>query len=138
VVHDVDRGVGCTWHWISATYHELVVGCARSLKNFGCLISLSKSMGGIFLCSCNGQSYINGGQWLEPQEHLKRVVENRVVEGFVVAMLNIRNAFIPCTWMFGIVNPRDMDNHPIDYLYFSINLWVEGNQFGQLGVHHRS
>jgi hypothetical protein len=27
VVLDVDYGVACTWHWLSAIYHELVVGC---------------------------------------------------------------------------------------------------------------
>jgi hypothetical protein len=42
---------------------------------------------------------------MEPQEHLKRVVDNRVVEGYVVAILNIRKYFIPCVWMFGIVHP---------------------------------
>jgi len=29
------------------------------------------------------------------------------------------------------------NSHPIDYLYFSISLWVEGSQFVQLGVHHQ-
>jgi hypothetical protein len=38
---------------------------------------------------------------MEPQAHLKRVVVNRVVKGFVVAMLNIRKYLIPCGWMFG-------------------------------------
>jgi hypothetical protein len=27
VVPDVDSGVVCTWQWLSAQYHELVVGC---------------------------------------------------------------------------------------------------------------
>ena len=27
MVHDVDLGIACTWHWLSAKYHELVVGC---------------------------------------------------------------------------------------------------------------
>jgi hypothetical protein len=116
---------------------NLLLDVLDSLKIFGCLISLGLSMGGLFLCSCNGQSYVNGGQWLEPQAHLKRVVANRFVEGSIVAMLNIRKDFIPCAWMFGIVHPCDMDNHLIDYLCFSISLWVEGNQFNHLGVHHR-
>jgi hypothetical protein len=42
---------------------------------------------------------------MEPQAHLKRVVANRFVEGYVVAMLNIRKALIPHVWMFGIVHP---------------------------------
>jgi hypothetical protein len=72
------------------------------LNKFGCPINLGISMGGLFLCGCNGKSYVNGGQWLEPQAHLKRVVANRVVDGSVVA---IRKAFVPCAWMFGIVHP---------------------------------
>jgi hypothetical protein len=100
-------------------------------------INLCLSMGGLFSCGCNGKSYVNGGQWLETQAHLKRVVANRVVEGSIVAMLNIRNTCITCVWMFGIVHSRDMDNHLVDYLCFSISLWVEDSRFGQLGVHHQ-
>jgi hypothetical protein len=116
---------------------NLLLDVLDSLNKFGYSISLSPSMGGLFLCSCNGQSYVNGGEWLEPQAHLKRVVANRVVEDSVVAMLNIRKALIPCAWMFRIVHPQDMDNHPANYLYFFISLWVEGSRFGQLGIHHR-
>jgi hypothetical protein len=90
---------------------NLLLNVLDSLNKFGCYISLNLSMGGLFLCSYNGQRYVNGGQWLEPQSHLKRVVSNRVVEGYVVAMLNIRNSFIPCAWMFGIIHSHDMDNH---------------------------
>jgi hypothetical protein len=126
VVPDVDRGVACTWHWISAKYHELVVGCVGFIQQIWLLDQPGLSMGGLFLCNCNGKSYVNGGQWLEPQAHLKRVVANRVVEGSVVAMLNIRKDLIPCVWMFGIVHPQDMNNHHVDYLCFSISLWVEG------------
>jgi hypothetical protein len=94
------------------------------------------SMGGLFLCNYNGKSYVNGGQWLEPQAHLKRVVANRDVEGSVVVMFNIRKVLIPCEWIFGIVHPQDMENHLVDYLCLSISLWVEGSRFVQLGVHH--
>jgi hypothetical protein len=64
-------------------------------------------------------------------------VPNRVVEGFVVAMLNIRKDSILCAWMFGIIHPQDMENHHVDYLCLSNGLWVEGIRFGHLGVHHR-
>jgi hypothetical protein len=84
---------------------NLFLDVLDALNKFGFLISLNLIMGGLFMCRCNGKSYINGGQWLEPQAHLKRVVANRDVEGYVVAMFNIRNAFIPCAWMFGIVHP---------------------------------
>jgi hypothetical protein len=116
---------------------NLLLDVSDSLKKLGYSISLGLSMGGLFLCSYNGQIYVNGGQWLEPQTHLKRVVANRVVEGYFVAMLNTRKTFIPCFWMFVIVHTRDMDNHIVDYLCFSISLWVDDSQFGQLGVHHR-
>jgi hypothetical protein len=70
--------LACTWHWISAKYHELVVGCVGFIQQIWLLNQPQSSMGGLFLCSCNGKSYVNGGQWLEPQAHLKRVVANRV------------------------------------------------------------
>jgi hypothetical protein len=116
---------------------NMLLDVLDSLNKFGCLIILGLSMGGLFLCNYNEQSYVNGRQWSEPQAHLKRVVANRPMEGSVVAMLKIRNTFIPCAWMFGIVHPRDMENHPVEYLFLSIIMWVEGSRFGQLGVHHR-
>jgi hypothetical protein len=97
---------------------NLLLDVLDALNKFGFPINLGLSMGGLFLCDCNGKSYVNGGQWLEPQAHLKRVVANRVVEGSVVAMLNIRKDFIPCAWMFGIIHPQDMNNHHVDYLCF--------------------
>jgi hypothetical protein len=44
------------------------------LNKFGYSIKRFLSMGGIFMCNCNKKIYINGGQWLEPKAHLKRVV----------------------------------------------------------------
>jgi hypothetical protein len=64
------------------------------------------------------------------------VVANRDVEGSILAMLKIKKAFIPCAWIFRIIHPQDMNNHPVEYLYFPISLWVEGSRFGQLGVQH--
>jgi hypothetical protein len=55
---------------------NLLLDVLDTLKTFGYVINLCLSMGGLFLCGCNGQSYVNGGQWLEPQAHLKRVVSN--------------------------------------------------------------
>jgi hypothetical protein len=66
-----------------------------SLKIIGFLINLCLSMGRLFLCGCNGKIYVYGGQWLEPQAHLKRVVDNRSMEGSIVSMFNIRKFFIP-------------------------------------------
>ena len=42
------------------------------INKFGFPINLYMSMGGLFRCGCNGKIYVNGGQWLEPQAHLKR------------------------------------------------------------------
>jgi hypothetical protein len=109
------------------TIMNLLLDVLDVLNKFGFLINLSLSMGGLFMCEYSGQSYINGGQWLEPKAHLKSYVANRVVEGYVVAMLNIRKDFIPCTWIFLIVHPQNMENHLVDYLCLSINLWVEGS-----------
>jgi hypothetical protein len=71
-------------------------------------------MGGLFLCSCNEKRYINGGQWLEPQACLKRVVSNGDVKGSIVDMLNIRKDLIPCVCMYGILHPRYIINHHVD------------------------
>jgi hypothetical protein len=68
---------------------------------------------------------------------MKRVVENRVVGGFVITILNIRKDIILCAWIFIILHPQDMNNHPVDYLSFSIILWVKGSRFGQVGVHNQ-
>jgi hypothetical protein len=106
---------------------NLLLDLLDALKTFGFWIILILSMGRLFLCDCNGSSYANVDQWLEPQAQLKRVVGNRVVEGSIVDMLKIRKDFIPCAWKFGIVHPRDMDNHPVDYLCFSISLQVEAS-----------
>jgi hypothetical protein len=84
-------------------------------------------MGIFFLCRCNGKSYINWGQWLEPQEHLKRVMASRFKKGSIVAMLNIRKTLIPYAGMFGFVHSYDMKNHLVDYLRLSISLGVEGS-----------
>jgi len=54
------------------------------LKKFGFPISLCLIIERLFLCSYNGKSYVNGGQWLKSQEYLKSVVANRVVEGSVI------------------------------------------------------
>jgi hypothetical protein len=116
---------------------NLLLNVLDSFNKFGCQINLGLIMGGLFMCNCNGHSYVNEGQWLEPEAHLKRDVANGVVEGSIIAMLNIRKTLIPCAWMFGIVHHWDMENHHVDYLYFPISLWVEGNRFGHLGVDHR-
>jgi hypothetical protein len=115
---------------------NLLLDVMDSFKKFGYSINFDLSMGGLFLGSYNGKSYVHGGQWLESQAHLKRAMTNISMEGSVVAMLNIRKNLIPCAWVFGIVHPQYMKYHLVNHLCFSISLWVEGNRFGHLGVHH--
>jgi hypothetical protein len=51
-----------------------------------------------------------------------------------VVVLNIGKTLIPCVGVLGILHARDMHNHLIDDLSFSICLGVEGNRFSELGV----
>ena len=104
-------------------------------KTHGYVINLSLSMGRFLMCGCKGKSYINQGQWLETQARVKRDVTGRAMKSSVIAMINIRKALIPYVGMFRIVHSHNMHNHPIDYLYFSICLGVEGSRFSDLGIH---
>ena len=49
-------------------------------------------------------------------------------------MLDIGKALIPCVKVLGIIDAKDMHNHLIYDLGFSICLGVEGCGFGELGV----
>jgi hypothetical protein len=89
---------------------------------FGFFIYLGVSVGGLYRGRWNGKSCINGGYWLEPLEHLKNVVANRVVDASIIAMLNIWEALITCTWMLGLVHAQGMYNHHVEHLYLSICL----------------
>jgi hypothetical protein len=96
-------------------------------NNFSWYVCLGLSMGGLCRGRWNKQSYINGGQRLEPQAYLKRAMANGSMKGSVIAMLNIWKALIPCTWMLGVVHPHDMHNPFVDHLCFSICLGMEGS-----------
>jgi len=65
-------------------------------NKFGFFINLGLSMRGFFPCRCNEQSYVNWGQIIELQEHLKRVMANRDMKGSFITKLNIRKDIIPC------------------------------------------
>ena len=58
----------------------------------------------------------------------------QAMEGFVVAMLNIRKDLIPCVWMLGVVHAHDVHNHLVDNFCLSISLGVEGSGFGKISV----
>jgi len=57
------------------------------------------------------------------------------MKGSVVIVLNICKTLIPCAGIFRIVHSHNMNNHPIDHLYMSIGLGVEGSLFSEFGVH---
>jgi hypothetical protein len=61
----------------------------------------------------------------------------RVVEGFVIAILNIQKALIPHIWMLGFLHAEDMHNRLVDHFCLPICLGVKGICFGQLGVYQR-
>ena len=75
-----------------------------SFNKYGGLINLLLSMGRFLLCGCNGQSYINWGQWLETQAHLKNVVTSRAMKSSFIAMLNIRKYLISYAEIFRIMH----------------------------------
>jgi hypothetical protein len=51
----------------------------------------------------------------------------------VIVVLNIRKVVMPCAWMFGVVCPQDVHDHPIDHLFLAIGLGMKGRGFGELG-----
>ena len=48
------------------------------------------------------------------------------MEGSILFVLNTRMDIISCTWMLRVVHSHDVHNHPIDDLFLSISLGVEG------------
>jgi hypothetical protein len=84
---------------------NLLLNVLDLLKKFGYSINIGLSIGGLFMCIWNVHSYVNGVQWMEPQAHLKSTMDNRYVEGSILAMLNISKALIPCVCMFVILHP---------------------------------
>jgi hypothetical protein len=87
------------------------------------------SMGRLFLYRM--PKYINWGKSLDTQAHIKRVVENKIVKGFVVVVLNIRKAFIPCMWIIRVVHFEDMYNHHVNYFCLSMFWGMDDTQFVQ-------
>jgi hypothetical protein len=78
---------------------DLLVDVLNPFNEFGGFINLILRMGIFCQCGCKGQCYINGAQWLKSQAHLKMVVVDRAMEGFVVAMEDI-------VLMRGMESPR--------------------------------
>ena len=97
---------------------------------FGLCVSMRR----VGLCGFKGKIYINGAQWLKPQSNLKRVVASLAMNSLVVVVLHIRKVVIPHAWMFGVVHPQDVHDHPIDHLYLAISVRMESNGFGELSV----
>jgi hypothetical protein len=66
---------------------DFLADVLNPFNKFGCIINLYLSMDIFLLRGCNGNSYINWGQWLEIQAHLKRVMDNRDMKGSIVSMM---------------------------------------------------
>jgi len=43
-----------------------------------------------------------------PKAHLKWIVKNRTIKNLVVVMLNLNKVLIPCPWIIGVINSKDM------------------------------
>lgn len=91
----------------------------------------------ICLSSCKWYGYINVTKWLECQPHLKGAVSSQGMESFVIAMLDIGEAFIPCVFMLRVLHEKDLHDHPIDDLCLTISLGVEGHGISEIGIQHR-
>ena len=52
----------------------------------------------------------------------------------IVDVFHVRKDVILGAWMFGVVHPQDVHDHPIDHLYLAISVRMESNGFGELGV----
>jgi hypothetical protein len=71
---------------------------------------------------------------LESEPHLKEDMVGGAMESHVVAVLNIGENLIPCTWMLRVIHAQYVHNHPIEGLCLTIGLRVEGSGFIELGV----
>jgi hypothetical protein len=83
---------------------DLLLDVLNVFNELGGFVVISISMRGFGLCGCKRKSYINGAQWLKSQAYLEWAMASRVVNRFVVVVLQIRKAIIPCAWMFGFVH----------------------------------
>ena len=68
---------------------------------------------------------IQGWRWKIPKESFKKGLASRIMDCYVVRVLNVDNIFILCVLMLLIVTPQMLYQSPIDYLYFPIYLWIE-------------
>jgi hypothetical protein len=62
-------------------------------------------------------------------QHTQKGFTDKTIKSFVLVVLNIRKAFVPCTWMLKVVNFEYMYNNHAKYLHMY-------NQLGRLGVRH--
>jgi len=59
------------------------------------------------------------------------------MERFVVAVMDIGEAFTPCAWMLRVLHAQNVNDHPIDDVSLAISLGVESCGFSELGIKHR-
>ena len=58
------------------------------------------------------------------------------MERFVVVVLYIGEAFIPCAWMLQVVHAHNVYEHPIDDLCLAISLGLESCGHSKFGIQH--
>ena len=59
------------------------------------------------------------------------------MESFVVAVLDIRETFIPSVWMIQVVHVQNVHDHLVDDLCLAISLGVEGHGLSEIGIQHQ-
>ena len=59
------------------------------------------------------------------------------MESYVVVVLDIGEAFIPCAWMLQVLHAQNMYYHHGYDLCLAISLGVESHGLSELGIQHR-
>ena len=85
-------------------FMDLLLDVLNPFKKSSGLVNLGLHISRFLLCLGNMKSYINWGQWLEPQGNLQRDVASRDVKGSVVVVLKIWETLIPCMGTLQIVH----------------------------------
>jgi hypothetical protein len=83
----------------------------------------------------NVHKKIHWRRWKISKESFKIGLTNRTMDFFVIIVLNVDHIFIHGISMLLIVTPKNPYQHPINYLYVPIYLWMECCRFVQLCVH---
>ena len=122
---NVNYVTACTWHWIFTNYHGLVSRCDGFVQKIPLPYQPQCEHGWVLLMWMQGVDLCQLGRMGEFPSTPKKGYGQYSYEGQCCSYVEHKEALIPCVWMFGVLNSKDMQNHPIDYLYLFIGLWVE-------------